>query len=207
MINEVTKLGLNLKVRAEHLEKNAYVYIRQSTPYQVENNLESQRRQYAFADEAVQLGWCKAKVTVVDEDQGKSGSRANNRSGFSRLVTAVGTGQVGIVMSLEASRLARNSPDWHNLIYMSRYTGTLIADETGVYDPTVAMDRMVLGLRGQMSELELETSIHRMIAGRMNKAKRGEIAPGKIKLTGQAFDVGRMQQVGQEGGQDGKNAH
>lgn len=174
MTDEVGKHAMRLKVRTEHLERKAYVYVRQSTPYQVENNLESQRRQYDFAEQAVDLGWSPAKVTVIDEDQGKSGSRADNRSGFSRLVTAVGMGEVGIVMSLEASRLARNSPDWHNLIYMSRYTGTLIADETGVYDPSIAMDRMILGLRGQMSELELETSIHRMIAGRMNKAKRGE---------------------------------
>lgn len=101
------------------------------------------------------LGWPSERVVIVDEDQGKSGSCANNRSGFGRLVTAVGLGEVGIVMSLEASRLAKNSPDWHNLIYMSRYTGTLIADEHGIYDPSSVTDRMVLGFRGQMSELEL----------------------------------------------------
>jgi DNA invertase Pin-like site-specific DNA recombinase len=111
---------------------------------------------------------------VIDEDQGKSGARAGSRHGFGRLVTAVGIGEVGIVMSLEASRLARNSSDWHNLIYMSRYTDTLIADEHGVYDPNDLTDRMVLNFRGQMSEMELETSIHRMVEGRLNKAKRGE---------------------------------
>jgi DNA invertase Pin-like site-specific DNA recombinase/uncharacterized protein YndB with AHSA1/START domain len=162
------------KVRADHLDRKAYVYVRQSTLHQVENHLESQRRQYAFAEQAVALGWPCERVVVVDEDQGKSGSCPNNRSGFARLVTAVGLGEVGIVMSLEASRLARNSPDWHNLIYMSRYTGTLIADEYGIYDPGSVTDRMVLGFRGQMSELELDTSIHRMMAGRMNKAERGE---------------------------------
>ena len=165
---------LSTKVRAEHLERKAYVYVRQSTYYQVENNLESQRRQYGLTEYALELGWPRERVVVVDEDQGKSGSCANSRSGFGRLVTAVGLGEVGIVMSLEASRLARNSPDWHNLIYMSRYTGTLIADEHGIYDPSSATDRMVLGLRGQMSEMELDTSIHRMMAGRMNKAQRGE---------------------------------
>lgn len=165
---------LSAKVCAEHLERKAYVYVRQSTYYQVENHLESQRRQYNLAAHALELGWPRERVVVVDEDQGKSGSCANSRSGFGRLVTAVGLGEVGIVMSLEASRLARNSPDWHNLIYMSRYTGTLIADEHGIYDPSRATDRMVLGLRGQMSEMELDTSIHRMMAGRMNKAQRGE---------------------------------
>lgn len=162
------------KVLAEHLERKAYVYVRQSTYYQVENNLESQRRQYGLAEEALHLGWPRELVVVIDEDQGKSGSSANQRSGFGRLVTAVGLGEVGIVMSLEASRLSRNSPDWHNLIYMCRYTGTLIADEHGIYDPSSATDRMVLGLRGQMSEMELDTSIHRMMEGRMSKAQRGE---------------------------------
>ncbi|MBI5479570.1 MAG: recombinase family protein [Deltaproteobacteria bacterium] len=165
---------MSTKVQAEHLERKAYVYVRQSTYYQVENNRESQRRQYNLTEYALELGWPRERVVVVDEDQGKSGSTANNRSGFGRLVTAVGLGEVGIVMSLEASRLARNSPDWHNLIYMTRYTGTLIADEHGIYDPGNATDRMVLGLRGQMSEMELDTSIHRMMAWRMNKAQRGE---------------------------------
>lgn len=162
------------KINAEHLVRKAYVYVRQSTLYQVENNLESQRRQYALCERAVDLGWAQERVVVIDEDQGKSGSRANNRTGFGRLVTAVGLGEVGIVMSLEASRLARNSEDWHNLIFMSRHTATLIADEHGIYDPSSSTDRMVLGFRGQMSEMELDTSIHRMQAGRLNKAQRGE---------------------------------
>ncbi len=162
------------KIQGEHLDRKAYVYVRQSTPYQVENHLESQRRQYALAERAVEFGWPRERVVVVDEDQGKSGARAGDRRGFGRIVTAVGMGDAGIVMSLEVSRFARNSPDWHNLIYMSRYSATLIADEHGIYDPTDATDRMVLGLRGQMSELELDTSIHRMIEGRWNKAKRGE---------------------------------
>jgi len=97
---------------------------------------------------AKQLGWPAERVVVVDEDQGKSGAQANARSGFGRVVTSVGRGEVGIVMSLEASRLARNSPDWHNLIYMCRYTNTIIGDENGIYDPTSSTDRMVLGIRG-----------------------------------------------------------
>jgi DNA invertase Pin-like site-specific DNA recombinase len=163
------------KVTRAHLERRAYVYVRQSSPKQVDHNLQSKQRQYDFAQVALQLGWAPGQIVVVDQDQGQSGSRAHARTGFGRLVTAVGLGEVGMVMSLEASRLARNSPDWHNLIYMSRYTDTLIADEHGIYDPTSPTDRMVLGLRGQMSELELETSIHRMTAGRLHKAQRGEL--------------------------------
>lgn len=172
--SKIQKGEIQTKVRADHLERKAYVYVRQSTYYQVEHHLESQQRQYAFTERAVELGWPRERVVIIDEDQGKSGSSANQRSGFGRIVTAVGLGEVGIVMSLEASRLARNSPDWHNLIYMSRYTDTLIADEHGIYDPGDATDRMVLGLRGQMSEIELDTIIHRMMAGRMSKAQRGE---------------------------------
>ena len=174
MIRNSEHASTSSKIGPDHLARKAYVYVRQSTLYQVENNLESQRRQYALAERAVELGWARDRVVVIDEDQGKSGSRANNRSGFSRLVTAVGLGEVGIVMSLEASRLARNSEDWHSLIFMSRHTTTLIADEHGIYDPSNSTDRMVLGFRGQMSEMELDTSIHRMQAGRTNKAQRGE---------------------------------
>lgn len=162
------------KVSRAHLERRAYIYVRQSSLKQVEENLQSQRRQYELTHVASQLGWAQSQIVVVDEDQGQSGARAHARSGFGRLVTAVGLGEVGMVMSLEASRLARNSPDWHNLIYMSRYTNTLIADEHGIYDPASPTDRMVLGLRGQMSEMELETSIHRLVAGRLHKAQRGE---------------------------------
>jgi len=169
----VNDLG-RTKVTAGHLERRAYVYVRQSSPKQVDNHVQSKQRQYEFADVALQLGWARSQIVVIDDDQGQSGSRAHARSGFGRLVTAVGLGEVGMVMSLEASRLARNSPDWHNLIYMSRYTDTLIADEHGIYDPGSPTDRMVLGLRGQMSEMELETSIHRMMAGRLHKAQRGE---------------------------------
>jgi DNA invertase Pin-like site-specific DNA recombinase len=167
--------SMSAKISRAHLERRAYVYVRQSSPRQVEQNLQSKQRQYELGQVARRLGWAQSQIVVVDEDQGQSGSRAHARSGFGRLVTAVGLGEVGIVMSLEASRLARNSPDWHNLIYMSRYTDTLIADEHGIYDPTSPTDRMVLGLRGQMSELELETSIHRMTAGRLHKAQRGEL--------------------------------
>lgn len=164
----------NAKVTLEHLARTAFVYVRQSSMFQVENHQESRRRQYDFVQNALHLGWPKERIMVIDEDQGKSGAMANTRSGFSRVIHAVGKSEAGIVMSLEASRLARNSPDWHTLIYMCRYTQTLIADETGVFDPISPTDRMVLGIRGQMSEMEIEMSIHRMVEGRLNKARRGE---------------------------------
>ena len=161
----------NSKIAREHLERRAYVYIRQSSQFQVEQHQEGRRRQYDLVQQVCDLGWPKARVIVIDEDQGKSGSLARTRPGFERLVKTVGRGEVGMVMSLEASRLARNSPDWHNLVYMCRFTNTLIADEYGIYDPSVGTDRMVLGMRGQMSELELDFSIHRMVEARWSKAR------------------------------------
>ena len=112
---------------------------------------------------------------VIDEDQGKSGSTAKTRPGFARLIAAVAQGEVGIVIALEVTRLSRNSPDWHHLLYLCRLTNTLIADEHRVYDPDQSSDRLVLGIRGQMGELELETSIKRMVSARWSKAARGEL--------------------------------
>ena len=163
------------KVQAEHFGRMAYVYVRQSSPYQVEHHRESQRRQYDLVAWATAAGWAKERVVVVDEDQGQSGAIAHARGGFERLAAAVGRGEVGIVISLEVSRLARNSPDWHHLMYVCRWTHTLMADEHAVYDLSLGADRMVLGLRGQMSEMELDQSIHRMIEARWNKARRGEV--------------------------------
>lgn len=163
------------KVTPEHLERAAYVYVRQSTFYQVEHHRESTRRQYDLVAWAVDAGWANARVHVVDEDQGSSAALAGSRGGFERLASAVGRSEVGIVLSLEVSRLARNSPDWHHLMYLCRWTRTLIADEHAVYDLSLGADRMVLGLRGQMSELELDNSIHRMVEARWCKARRGEV--------------------------------
>ena len=120
--------------------------------------MESQRRQYNMRKWALELGWPEERIIVVDEDQGRSGAVAGARSGFEQLAKAVGREEVGIVLSLEASRLARNSPDWHHLIYVCRWTQTLLGDEHGIYDPTGSNDRMVLGIRGQMSEMEHEMS-------------------------------------------------
>ena len=162
------------KITARHLERIAYVYIRQSSPRQVVEHKESRRRQYDLVQWAQRLGWSRERVVVIDEDQGHSGGVARSRVGFGQLISAVGSGEGGIVISLEASRLARNSPDWYNLIYLSRFTQTLIADGETVYDPAVSADRMVLGIRGQVSELELDNLIQRMVNARWSQAERGE---------------------------------
>ena len=163
------------RIQPHHLERSAYVYVRQSSLRQVAEHLESQRRQYERVDWALAAGWPRERIEVIDEDQGKSGATAKVRPGFARLVAAVAQGEVGVVVALEVTRLARNSPDWHHLLYLCRFTETLIADEHTVYDPQLSSDRMVLGLRGQMGELELETMIGRMVSARWSKAERGEL--------------------------------
>jgi DNA invertase Pin-like site-specific DNA recombinase len=163
------------KIRPGHLDRAAYVYVRQSSPQQVREHQESRRRQYELADWALAAGWPRDRIVVIDEDQGKSSATPKTRPGFERLATAAGCGEVGIVIALEVTRLARNSPDWHHLIYMCRWTDTLIADDQTVYDPTNPADRLVLGIRGQMGELELENSIQRMVAATWSKARRGEL--------------------------------
>jgi len=163
------------KIRPEHLGRAAFVYVRQSSLKQVRENLESQRRQYGFAEQARALGWNEGQIVILDEDQGRSGATPQARPGFTRLVGAVARAEVGIVMSLEVSRLSRNDTDWHHLVHLCRWTATLIADEHGVYDPTATADRMVLGIRGQVSELERDSSVHRMVEARWAKARRGEV--------------------------------
>ncbi len=165
----------NARIQRQHLERSAYVYVRQSSQRQVIEHLESQRRQYDLVGWATTAGWPTERIVVIDEDQGKSASSAKTRPGFARLIAAVAQSQVGIVIALEVTRLSRNSPDWHHLLYLCRFTGTLIADEHTIYDPDHATDRLVLGIRGQMSEMEIDTSIERMVSARWNKAARGEL--------------------------------
>jgi len=179
------------KVQPGHLERRAFVYVRQSSPKQVRENLESQRRQYAFAERARELGWSEPQIVTLDEDQGTSAANPEGRSGFARLVTAVARAEVGIVMSLELSRLSRNDPDWHHLVHLCRWTATLIADEHDVYDPSSGADRMVLGIRGQVSELERDNSVHRMVEARWNKARRGEV----FTAVPAGYDVDEMGRV------------
>ena len=135
-----------LKVTRQHLEHDAYLYIRQSTPRQVLENTESTQRQYALRDRAVALGWPLERLHVIDCDLGKSGSQSAGRDGFQQLVGEVALGKAGLVMGLEVSRLARNSADWHRLIELCSLAGTLILDEDGIYDPANFNDRLLLGL-------------------------------------------------------------
>src|SRR5881397_3137760 len=163
------------KVAAEHLQRAAYLYIRQSTLRQVVENTESTERQYALRRRALVLGWVDERIVVIDEDQGQSGASVNGREGFQRLVSEVGMGQAGIVMGLEVSRLARNCADWHRLLEICGLTQTLILDEDGLYDPGHFNDRLLLGLKGTMSEAELHLIRARMRGGVLSKAKRGEL--------------------------------
>jgi DNA invertase Pin-like site-specific DNA recombinase len=164
-----------LKVTSQHLEHDAYLYIRQSTPRQVLENTESTQRQYALRDRAVALGWPLERIHVLDSDLGKSGSQAAGRDGFQKLVSEVALGKAGMVMGLEVSRLARNSADWHRLIELCSLAGALILDEDGIYDPANFNDRLLLGLKGTMSEAELHFLKARMRGGMLNKARRGEL--------------------------------
>ena len=141
-----------LKVTASQLARNAYLYIRQSTLKQVLNNTESTVRQYDLRQRAITLGWPAEQIIVVDVDQGHSGASAADREGFQRLVADVSMGRAGIVLGLECSRLARNNADWHRLLEICALTSTLICDEDGLYDPGEFNDRLLLGLKGTMSE-------------------------------------------------------
>jgi DNA invertase Pin-like site-specific DNA recombinase len=166
---------VDLKVTADHLRRDAYLYVRQSTLRQVAEHGESTQRQYALRDRAIAAGWLAERVRVIDRDLGKSGSSAAARDGFQELVSEVALGKAGIVMGLEVSRLARNSADWHRLIELCALTATLILDEDGIYDPAGFNDRLLLGLKGTMSEAELHILKARMRGGQLNKARRGEL--------------------------------
>jgi DNA invertase Pin-like site-specific DNA recombinase len=160
-------------ISAQHQERLAYVYVRQSTLWQVSEHQESTERQYRLQERARDLGWPPTSIAVIDEDQGRSGSSATARTGFQRLVSEVGLGQVGMVLMLEASRLARNSSDWYRLIELCGVSHTLLADETAVYDPRDPNDRLLLGVKGTLSEAELFTLRTRLYEGRWNKARKG----------------------------------
>jgi DNA invertase Pin-like site-specific DNA recombinase len=166
------------KIRPSHLERAAFVYLRQSTPSQVEQNRESTARQYALADRACQLGWPKQQVVIIDEDLGLSGASTDKRSGFARLTSEVALTHVGIVLGLEVSRLARNNADWYRLLELCGITDTLIGDNDGIYHPALFNDRLLLGLKGTMSEAELHILRARLDGGIRNKAARGELRRG-----------------------------
>ncbi len=168
-------INTSQKVTTDHLRRLAYLYVRQSSLQQVHDHRESTVRQYDLKGRAQALGWTADRIQVIDEDQGLSGASAIERDGFQRLVADVGLGRVGLVMGLEVSRLARNSSDWHRLLEICALTETLILDEDGVYDPAHFNDRLLLGLKGTMSEAELHVLRARLIGGQMNKARRGEL--------------------------------
>ena len=171
------------KVSADHLRRDAYLYVRQSSLHQVMNNTESSRRQYDLRGRAIALGWPLERVIVIDIDQGMSGASAADREGFQRLVADVSLGKAGIVLGLECSRLARNNADWHRLLELCALSNTLICDEDGLYDPSSINDRLLLGLRGAMSEAELHILRSRMRGGILSKARRGELrAPLPVGL-------------------------
>jgi len=163
------------KIKSTHTRRDAIVYIRQSHPSQVENNRESTARQYALEEKAVALGWAKSQVITIDEDLGVSGKVFVKRSGFDHLNAEVALGRVGILLGLEVSRLARSNADWYRLLDMCAITDTLLADSDGVYHPALFNDRLILGLKGTMSEAELHILRGRLDGGIRNKAARGEL--------------------------------
>lgn len=168
----------NTKITTDHLRRCAVVYVRQSSSTQVENNRESTARQYHLAERAVELGWPREQVKVLDEDLGISGSGLTDRAGFARMIAEVALGQIGIVLGLEVSRLARNNADWYRLLDLCGVTNTLIGDADGIYHPGLFNDRLVLGLKGTMSEAELHVLRARLLGGIRNKAARGELSRG-----------------------------
>ncbi len=178
------------KVRSEHLDRPALVYIRQSTLMQVHEHQQSTERQYALVELAKKLGWDSAHIEVIDEDLGQSGTSAAHRTGFQRLAADVSLGKVGAIFSLEVSRLARSSADWHRLMDLCALADTLIIDEEGVYDASDFNDRLVLGMKGTMSDAEIHLMRQRLRGGLLHKAKKGELvypAP-----TGYVFDNGAL---------------
>src|SRR5258708_17054927 len=165
--------AMSEKIRPHHLERKAILYVRQSSAYQVNNNLESQKLQYAMQERLRHLGW--REVEIVDEDLGRSASGTVTRAGFERLVAEVCLGQVGAVAAREVSRFARNSRDWQKLVEVCRVVDTLLVDQEMIYTPRQSNDRLLLGLKGRLNEYELDLLRQRSVEARREKAKRGEL--------------------------------
>lgn len=166
---------MNSKILKTHLERRAVVYLRQSTPSQVESNRESTERQYALADRAQLLGWDISQIQILDGDLGKSGQTTTGREDFHQLMAAVGLGEVGAVFALEASRFSRSQADWHKLLDICALTDTLVIDHDGVYNPNDFNDRVLLGFKGTWSHTELHGMRLRLQGAKLNKAKKGEL--------------------------------
>ncbi len=163
------------KIHDWQLDRLAVVYVRQSSPHQVLHHRESRERQYALVNRAVALGWSRERVLTIDEDQGHSAKTSEGRTGFHRILTEVTMGHLGLVLGIEMARLARSNKDWHQLLEVCAIFGTVLADEDGVYDPNDSNDRLLLGLKGTISEFELVTMRNRLERGKLNKAQRGEL--------------------------------
>jgi DNA invertase Pin-like site-specific DNA recombinase len=164
------------KIQPWHQERLALVYVRQSTPQQVLEHQESTRLQYGLTARAQALGWPAPRIVVIDDDLGKSGTTSAGRVGFQRLVSEVSLGHAGLILGGEMARLARSGKDWHQLLELCALFGTLLADLDGIYDPGHYNDRLLLGLKGTLSEAELHVLKHRMLQARLSKARRGELA-------------------------------
>lgn len=170
-----TVFGADQKINSRHLDRWAIVYVRQSSPQQVRDNRESRERQYALREFAERLGWPKSRVEVVDDDQGVSGRACSKRPGFQHVLSEVSMDHVGIVLGLELNRLSRSSKDWHHLVEVCAVFNTLLGDQDGLYDANDSNDRLLLGMKGAMSEFELITLRNRLERGRDHKAARGEL--------------------------------
>lgn len=166
---------MRAKLATTHLERRAVVYVRQSTAMQVHEHVESKQRQYALTERAAALGWSRSAIEIIDEDQGKSGASSEGRTGFARLAEAVGHGEVGAILAIEVSRLARSSKDWQQLLALCAVADVPVIDEQAIYDPSDRDDRLLLDLKGTMSEAELQWLRLRLVGGRLNKARRGEL--------------------------------
>ena len=182
----------NSKVQRHHQARLAVVYVRQSTPQQITRHPESTRLQYGLVDRALMLGWERSQVQVIDDDLGKSGATAQGRAGFQRLVSEVSLNQVGLVLGIEMSRLARSCRDWYQLLEVCALFGTLIGDWDGIYDPGDYNDRLLLGLKGTMSEAELYLIKQRMLAGKRAKAARGELGMALPRVCAATLRRGRQ---------------
>ena len=175
LVHEDVSLGPSSKIASWHLDRLAVVYVRQSTAQQVLLHAESTRLQYGLVSRAQAYGWASDRIVVIDDDLGKSGTTTVGRAGFERLVTEVSLGHVGLILGLEMSRLARSNVDWHRLLEVCALFGTLIADLDGLYDPALYNDRLLLGLKGTMSEAELHLLKQRSYQGCLSKARRGAL--------------------------------
>src|SRR6266704_7036312 len=166
---------MNPKISEQQQSKPAYIYVRQSTLAQVRHHQESTERQYALRKKALELGWNETSIRILDRDLGVSGAHTTGRADFKTLVADVSMGQVGAVFALEASRLARSNVDWHRLLQLCALTETLVIDEDGCYDPSAFNDGLLLGLKGAMAQAELHFLRARLLGGKLNKAKKGEL--------------------------------